>query len=94
MQQPVIGWPADATATFGAKPLQLGHSMHKSPLFADAALARLIEGSARENYYVNTMDISAHNVKSRREGVIDGISGADALQAVRDGQIWILIQNP
>jgi hypothetical protein len=94
MDQPLIGWRSDVTETFGRKPVQLDHTLHRSPLFSDAALARLIEGSSRENYYVNTMDVTAHNVKSRREGVFVDISGADVLDAVRMGQIWILIQNP
>ena len=94
MDQPIIGWRPDATDAFGSKPLQLDHQLHRSPLFSDGALARLIEGSSRENYYVNTMDVTSHNVKSRREGTLDDISGAEVLAAVRKGQIWILIQNP
>jgi hypothetical protein len=94
MDQTLMGWRPGATEIFGSKPLQLDHRLHQSPLFTDAALARLIEGSSRENYYVNTMDVTAHNVKSRREGAILDISGANVLEAVRNGQIWILIQNP
>jgi hypothetical protein len=94
MANDLITWPQDAAGCFGSKPLQLGHVLHKSPLFAEDALARLIEGSKRENYYVNTMDVIAHDVRSRREGAIVGISGVQALEAVRTGQIWILVQNP
>lgn len=94
MQEAIIDWRPDAIARFGAEPLQLDHSLHRSPLFSDEALARLVEQSTRENYYVNTMDVTAHNVKSRREGVFLDISGTQALEAVRKGQIWILIQNP
>lgn len=94
MSHTLISWPEAAAGNFGREPLQLAHTLHQSPLFTDAALARLIEGSKRENYYVNTMDVTAHNVKSRREGAIVDTSGADVLDAVRNGQIWILIQNP
>ena len=94
MQDALISWRPEAIANFGAMPLQLDHTLHGSPLFSDAALARLIERSSRENYYVNTMDVTAHDVKSRREGVFVDISGRDVLEAVRKGQIWILIQNP
>lgn len=94
MPDELIGWPAGGREKFGSSPLQLSHTLHRSPLFSHAALARLIEGAKRENYYVNTMDVSSHNVRSRREGAIVDISGADVLEAVRTGQIWILIQNP
>lgn len=94
MEQSIVGWQADTARDFGAKPLRLDHALHRSPLFSDAALARLIEGSKRQNYYVNTMDVDAHNVRSRREGVFLDISGAAVLEAVRRGQIWILIQSP
>jgi hypothetical protein len=94
MRDQMIDWQADTAAQFGGRPLRLGHTLHQSPLFSDAALARLIEGSAREDYYVNTMDVTSHNVRSRREGAIVDISGAEVLEAVRSGQIWILVQNP
>ena len=94
MEQPLIRWPAGASESFGVKPLQLGHRLHQSPLFSDAALARLVQGAKRENYYVNTMDVSAHDIRTRREGAINGLSGERVLEAVRNGQIWILVQNP
>ena len=94
MQEQLIRWPAGAPESFGRTPLQLGHALHQSDLFSDAALARLVEGAKRENYYVNTMDVNAHNIRSRREGAISGIPGTQVLEAVRTGQIWILVQNP
>ena len=94
VDQALIGWRPGVEKTFGSEPLRLGHRLHRSPLFTDAALVRLIEGSSREDYYVNTMDVGAHNVKSRREGAFVDIAGADVLEAVRKGQIWILLQNP
>jgi hypothetical protein len=94
MRDDLIGWQSDTAEHFGSKPLQLGHTLHQSPLFTESALARLIEGVSRENYYVNTMDVTKHNIRSRREGAIVGITGQQVLEAVRTGQIWILIQNP
>jgi hypothetical protein len=40
------------------------------------------------------MPRGAKNRSSRREGEITGLSGADVLQAVRDGHIWILLLHP
>ena len=79
---------------FGRHNVNLGHRLHESELFSDASLARLIERTPRNSYHVNTMDVTTHDPRSRREGVIDGLSGAEALEAVRKGHIWILLQQP
>ena len=39
------------------------------------------------------MDKRSHNPRSRREGAIDGLSGEEALAAVRAGNIWINIHK-
>ena len=67
---------------------------HRSELFSDASLARLIETTPRHSYHVNTMDVTTHDPRTRREGMIEGLSGTDALEAVRKGHIWILLQQP
>ncbi|MDB5602558.1 MAG: hypothetical protein JWN71_4602 [Xanthobacteraceae bacterium] len=79
---------------FGRHTVNLGHRMHESPLFTDAALARLIEKAPKGSYHVNTMDPTTHDPRTRREGEIVGLSGMEALDAVRRGRIWILMQNP
>ncbi len=79
---------------FGKHTVNLGHRLHESELFGDASLARLIERTPRHSYHVNTMDVTTHDPRTRREGVIEGLSGAEALEAVRKGHIWILLQQP
>ncbi len=79
---------------FGRHTVNLGHSLATSPLFTDDALGALIERAPIGSYHVNTMDVTTHDPRSRREGVVDGLSGEDALEAVRRGHIWILLQNP
>ena len=79
---------------FGKHSVNLGHRLHESELFTDASLARLIEKTPRHSYHVNTMDVTTHDPRTRREGMIDGLSGAEALEAVRKGHIWILLQQP
>jgi hypothetical protein len=64
------------------------------PLFSESALARLLDNVGRHDYKVNTMDIGSHNVRSRREGEIRGLSGQEVLEAVRTGRIWILLLRP
>lgn len=79
---------------FGRHSVNLAHSLAGSELFGDAALAALIERAPAGSYHVNTMDVTSHDPRTRREGVVDGLSGLEALEAVRRGHIWILLQNP
>src|SRR5687768_12828223 len=76
-------WQPHYASLFGEHILNLKHRLHESPLFSDAALARLIENTPPEHCYVNTMDKRAHNPRSRREGAIAGLSGEAALAAIR-----------
>lgn len=87
----LAGWTPDRLADFGRVPLVLPHGYDSHALFSDAALARLIEKLRRDDYYVNTMDITTHDPRTRREGLIEGLSGEQVLEAVRHGRIWILI---
>ena len=91
---PILGWSDTDVANFGKVPLQFEHTLHHHPLFSDEALARLLERLERSDYYVNTMDVTSHNVRSRREGEIRDLTGEQILKAVRNGQIWILVMRP
>ncbi|MEJ1159394.1 hypothetical protein [Prosthecomicrobium sp. N25] len=79
---------------FGKHTVNLGHAFHTSPHFSDDALASLIDRLPRGSYHVNTMDPVTHDPRSRREGEIVGLSGREVIETVRQGRIWILIQNP
>jgi hypothetical protein len=95
MKQPMLtDFAPHHVDLFGRHTVNLGHRLHESELFSDAGLARLIEATPRHSYHVNTMDVTTHDPASRREGMIDGLSGAQTLEAVRKGHIWILLQQP
>ena len=94
MTTSIMDWNRLDIAQFSQVPLEIGHRLHESDLFNDSALARLIEKSSRENYYVNTMDIDAHDVRTRREGETGDISGEQALAAIANGHIWYLLMQP
>jgi hypothetical protein len=91
---PIIQWHGDRRPGFGSELVKLNHRLHQHPLFSDAALAHLLDNVSREDYYVNTMDVTSHNLRSRREGEIRALSGEQVLEAVRKGQIWILLLRP
>ena len=86
-------WQPHHASLFGEHILHLKHRLNTSSLFSDDSLARLIERTPAEHCYVNTMDRRSHNPRSRREGAIGDLSGADALEAVKRGNIWINIHK-
>src|SRR5262249_60344701 len=77
-------------ARFGRHTIALEHRLHESPLFSDDALARLIERTPRSRYRVNTMDVTAHDTRTWREGEIVDLGGVQVLEAIRRGRIWLL----
>ncbi len=94
MTETAMKWAEVDIHRFGQQPQCIKHSLHQHPLFSTEALGRLIELTDRNNYYVNTMDITSHNARSRREGEIRGLSGVDAIDAVAKGRLWILLLQP
>jgi hypothetical protein len=90
----ISDWQPHFGSLFGNHSLHLRHSLDKSELFSDAALARLIERAAREDYHVNTRSSGPDGRQRRREGEFGGLSGAQVLEAVRRGDIWINLRAP
>lgn len=86
-------WDDHVPALFGEHPVRLRHRLHASPLFADAALERLIEATPRARYHVNTDDPNRHGARGWREGEITGLSGAQVIEAVRGGRLWVHLQR-
>lgn len=93
MQQVFTDWQPFHNELFGEHPVELGHDLAASGLFSDDVLADLIERTPREDYHVSTMDPDSHDPRSRREGVIEGLSGHEVLEAVRNGHIWLNLRN-
>lgn len=87
------GFEPRHAALFGRHTIALSHRLHESPLFSDDALARLIERTPRAHYRVNTMDLTTQDARRWREGEIVGLSGAQVLEAIRRGRIWLLVER-
>ncbi len=87
-------WKNQNAALFGQHTIVAGHGLAQSALFSDGLLAALIDAAPEGTYHVNTMDPGTHDPRTRREGTIDGLSGAEVIAAVKSGRIWILLQNP
>jgi len=94
MKTPLMSWDEVDIAQFGQVSQCIQHRIHETDLFSDAQLARLIEGSSRQNYHVETMEPQDDGSLKRREGETGGLSGEKALDAVRNGSIWYLMLHP
>jgi hypothetical protein len=90
----IMEWEAPQLKAFGTAPVMFRHSLSDHRLFSDVALARAIEAADRQDYYVNTMDRTGHNRASRREGEIRDLSGAQVIDAIHKGTLWLLLLNP
>ncbi|WP_026380837.1 hypothetical protein [Afifella pfennigii] len=89
----LVDWQDRHAELFGKHLIRLRHRLHESPLFSDEALARLIERVPRAHYHVNTMNRSFHDPASWRDGEIGDARGEEVLEAVRNGNIWVLLQR-
>jgi hypothetical protein len=74
------------------EPVRLTHRIHEHPLLAHDNLARLIGRYPREHYSLVAMG-ECGKEKLWREGDIGGLSGAEVLEAIRRGRIWLNMRN-
>ena len=87
-------WKAEHSQLWGKSPVVQRHNLHKSDLFTDEALAELIENYPREDYSLvvpGRQDQGQHH--KWREGDIGEATGAQVLQAIKDGFLWINLRN-
>lgn len=92
--QIITDWQPHYPKLWGNQPLRLAHSLANSPLFTDEALAALIDASPREAYHVNYSQKTPGNPPKRREGEIKGLSGAEVIETVKNGNIWVNLTAP
>lgn len=92
--QIITDWQPHYPQLWGNQSLRLSHNLASSLLFSDAALASLIDRSPREAYHVNYSQKTPGNPPKRREGEIKDISGAEVLDIVRNGNIWVNLTAP
>jgi len=83
----------DERKNFFATPMKLRHRMEDSGMFTDEALANLIERHPLEHTDVCTMGINKEKPNAFRTGDPRGLSGAELIQAVKDGAIWVNLRK-
>jgi hypothetical protein len=70
--------------------VSLHHELHKTSLFSDAALGKLIDNHPREDLHVHTMS-GTNEDPSYLDAEIGSLTGDEVLAAVRRGKIWLSV---
>jgi hypothetical protein len=86
-------WTADHSARWAKAPLRLSHRLSNHPLYGLDALAHLIEGYPRQHYALVEMGPQGSNRRLWREGDIGDLSGAQVIQAIKRGRMWLNLRN-
>jgi hypothetical protein len=76
-------------AVWGKQTLRLRHTLHRHPLFSNAGLASIIDSLPHERIAINTMAADGHHLESWSYCRPGNLRGAEILDLVRRGRIWI-----
>ncbi len=94
MTEPIFtNWAPEHTANWAAAPLHLTHRLSQDPLYSLDALAELIEGYPRQHYALVEMGPQGSNRRLWREGDIGNLSGAEVIEAIKRGRMWLNLRN-
>ncbi len=85
-------WEEKHKALWNTQPLLIKHRLHTAPLFDNETLAGLIESYPRENYSI--VLVGERNARKLwREGDIGGLSGAQVIEAIAAGRMWLNLRS-
>jgi hypothetical protein len=85
-------WDTTHSSLWGNQPIRMEHRLHQSPLFSRDQLARLIENYPREHYSL-VQTGSRESRRLWREGEIGNLSGAQVIDAISRGNLWLNLRN-
>lgn len=74
---------------FGRHSVQGRHRLPEQALFSDAALIDLLDRFPRQHLYVRSMGADPARLDENLLARHDGVSGAELLEAVRRGRLWL-----
>lgn len=92
MSDAILTWDEKHQSLWGNQPIKLNHQLHNSPLFSNETLAELIETYPRSSYSI--VHVGERNGKRLwREGDISGLSGAQVIEAIAAGRMWLNLRS-
>lgn len=88
-----VSWSENAKARFGRDILNASHDLDDQTAFADDGLAALLDAYPREDLGIWTFGAHGEGEAPAIRGGADSLSGADIMEAVRRGQIWLNLRE-
>lgn len=85
-------WKPEYAALWGRVPLKVRHRLHESPLMSLKAIGELIENYPRSHYSLVEMGAQGGR-RFWREGELGGLKGADVIDWIANGRIWINLRR-
>lgn len=85
----MAGWTGGSRRAYGREIVRFNHRLAETGLFSDEALARLIERHPLDRRDVCTMEENPPPGDTWIAGEANGLSGAEILEAVRRGRLWV-----
>jgi len=82
-------WTTEQPQKFGRANLSFQHALHERSLFSDEGLAEILDIYPRDKLGVFTMGDDPVAWRTWRRGVAKGLSGAELIEAVKHGRIWL-----
>ncbi|MGE0747116.1 MAG: hypothetical protein AB7K86_17800 [Rhodospirillales bacterium] len=90
-QSLIASGPNDLSG-FGRRTFVMGHNFAPLPMFSDDGIAGLLDRHPREDLYVMTMGSDPAR-PDWRHGDPGALSGAELLEAVRRGRLWLNVKR-
>lgn len=82
-------WGTEHAATFCDGYLTAHHTLHEHPLFDNDSLAALLDVMPDDQMYINSSALNPERPADFHWVSRQGLSGAEVLEAVRRGRIWL-----
>ena len=89
----ISDWTADKADSFGRETVQFRHGLHERPMFSDEGLIEVLDRYPREKLGVFTMGDDPVEWRTWRRGTAAGLSGAQLMEAVNTGRIWLNLRE-
>lgn len=81
--------PRPCIEAFGTRIVTGRHRLQERELFSDTALVALLDHFPREHLYAHDMGDDPARIDVNRLAQHDGVGGAELLQAVKNGRLWL-----
>lgn len=84
-----IAWDENDTAAWGAGPHRARHALHELDQWSAPQLAEILDTIPRASIHAYTMGRDPEARSTWQRGSIGGLTGADLVQAVETGHLWL-----